>query len=67
MKMKGNIIIDEKLNFSINTCISTCEKGIYEPHQLEAKRRINYQMLPSDGSFAHLKYDRGDKKICISF
>ncbi|KYK23411.1 hypothetical protein AYK21_02660 [Thermoplasmatales archaeon SG8-52-2] len=65
--MKGKIIIDETHTSRMFTCISTCEKGIYESHQLEAERRINYQMLPSDDSIAHLKYDRGEKKICISF
>jgi hypothetical protein len=65
--MKGKIIIDETHTSRMFTCISTCEKGIYEPHQLEHKWRNNYQMRPSDDFFAHLKYDRGEKKICISF
>jgi hypothetical protein len=65
--MKGQIINDETHISRMYTCISTCEKGIYETHQLEAKRRINYQMLPIYRNIAQLKFDRGEEKICISF
>jgi hypothetical protein len=65
--MKGQIIIDETNKSRMYTCISTCEKGIYETHQLEARRRLNYQMLPSNDRIAQLKFDRGENKICISF
>ena len=65
--MKGQITIDNTQPSNKNTCIFTCEKGIYETHKLEVKRRINYSMLPRDGFIVQMKLDRGNKKICISF
>lgn len=64
--MKGQKSCNLIPKYRMYTCISTCEKGIYETHLLEAKWRINYQMLPSDESIVQLKNDRGVKKICIS-
>ena len=46
--MKGQNIGDISPKTRMYTCISTCKKGIYETHQLEAGWRKNYQMLPTD-------------------
>lgn len=59
--MKGQKISNGPPKSHINTCISTCEKGIYETHQLEIGWRINYQMLPIDEYITQLNNDRGDK------
>jgi len=42
--MKGKNRNEVSPDTRIYTCIPTCEKGIYEPYQMEAKRGKSYQM-----------------------